>query len=268
MTAIVATSIQGFMDEIERIHDAKQTETLLMRGQSRSASAGYRLVPKAGRPGSVTHHLTLSASHYKSLEELALTQFKREYPSHGHGHNGLPANDWEFLSVAQHYGHATRLMDWTTRDLVALYFATRDESNTHAAAVYVLNTAFPLLNAPSRISGDSVSIDVGCALSSSSCGPFDITKNTLYFPPKISPRIINQCGLFMAFNDPRSELGSDTVIEISIPNQCHVSIRRQLLRRDLFDGFMMADMEANARENFYRIKEQERVAQTSAATTP
>lgn len=259
MNTLSITSVQEFIEEIDRIHDAKKSDTLLMRGQSKTVAGGYKLVPKAGRFRAIHHDRTICLSDHKALEEAALTQFKRDYPLHRHEPICSPANDWEYLSVAQHYGSPTRLMDWTTRNLVALYFATRDESNQDTGAVYVLDSAFPLLNAPSHVPGNSVSISVGCALAGTSQGPFEITGNTLYFPPKISPRIVNQCGLFMAFSDPRTELSLSSVIEILIPNQYHITIRRQLLRMDFFDGFILADMEATAKENTYRIRENERM---------
>lgn len=52
--------------------------------------------------------------------------------------NANSADDWYWYFLMQHYGCPTRLLDWTTSPLVALYFAVRNP-NELDAAVWVID---------------------------------------------------------------------------------------------------------------------------------
>ena len=47
--------------------------------------------------------------------------------------------EWEWYFMMQHFGAATRLLDWTEGALIALYFAVRSNAGSDDAAVWVLD---------------------------------------------------------------------------------------------------------------------------------
>lgn len=73
-------------------------------------------------------------------EEYMLREFKR----HFHRYASNPPeidNTLEWLSIMQHHGAPTRLVDWTFSEFIALYFAIADASVGDTAAVFVVNQA-------------------------------------------------------------------------------------------------------------------------------
>lgn len=66
----------------------------------------------------------------KRAEASMFAEFKRAAPYL------LPSattNDWDRLSMAQHYGMPTRMLDWTVNHMVALWFALSSPAETDAA---------------------------------------------------------------------------------------------------------------------------------------
>jgi hypothetical protein len=94
----------------------RPNKIILYRGQA----ADWPLVPKIAR-------LTPRGRNILATEEALLAEFKRRAPPYLRlSPYGL--TDWNWLTIAQHHGLPTRLLDWTTASLTALLFAVGDFS--------------------------------------------------------------------------------------------------------------------------------------------
>jgi type I restriction enzyme M protein len=109
-------SLEAFFDWIKN-----DSDMVVYRGVSKKS---YDLIPSVGRlvetdPESIVH-----------IEEHLFSEFKRRAPAFL---DTQPTSDWEWLCLAQHHGLPTRLLDWTTNPLVALYFAVEKDFDSDCA---------------------------------------------------------------------------------------------------------------------------------------
>lgn len=150
---------------------------------------------------------------YTNLERHLLRNFRK------YAHRDVVPSDsvWNWLSVAQHHGLPTRLMDWTYSPFIAMHFATSNIERFHLdGAVWCVDyvRAHELLPPQLR----SLLEQEGCNAftvqllteGAHELATFDgLTDEPFvaYFePPSLDDRIINQYALFSVLSDANAYL--------------------------------------------------------------
>jgi hypothetical protein len=160
---------------------------------------------------SLKNSLSRLGTPYPTMERNLIKQFKK------YSHPDIVDRDteWHWLSVAQHHGLPTRLLDWTYSPFVALHFATCElEKFAQEGAVWKVNYAdvHELLQKGQTATLDALgsrifSVDALAetipdlaALDRLKAINFDVA--VFFEPPAIDQRIVSQFAYFSVLSDP------------------------------------------------------------------
>lgn len=163
-------------DEIHKIlKKYRKSSRFKFRGQSNSK---WSLIPKAGR-----------SDFSKVKDSEAFRNWKRRAKIFIQNNDN---SDWDLLSIAQHTGLPTRLLDWTHNPLAALFFACIENPESDGA-LFVINTS-------SYFSPESFE------------NPFSTPDNKIILlqPAASNQRIANQFGYFTVHNKPSLQFTKDS----------------------------------------------------------
>ncbi|MFN0106790.1 MAG: FRG domain-containing protein [Bryobacteraceae bacterium] len=213
------TNISALLDQAYSSYFKEARGQWVFRGHSQCT---YKLISSVGR----SVHTSKSRSKFEtSMFEI----FRREAV-------GLlsapPRDDWEWLSLAQHHGLPTRLLDWTQNPLVALFFAVEAHPEQDGQ-IFALRAT---VKASDRTRASP---------------PFEIASPVKFYPNSVTARIRAQEGLFVACAELERPLDEAlptnwTMEKMPVPARCKSSIRYELFRVGVHASSLFPDIDGLA----------------------
>jgi hypothetical protein len=167
------------------------------------SDAGYRLDTTLMRLG----------GDYARLEKHLLRNFRKyAYRTGIHPHS-----IWQWLSVAQHHGLPTRLLDWTHSPLCAMHFATANiEKFDLDGAIWMVDYVQVHKQLPAllkdQLKGEEANVFTAEMISEAVTALHELPRLAtrpfvIFFePPSMDDRIVNQFALFSMMSDPTLRL--------------------------------------------------------------
>jgi len=201
---------------------------LLFRGQN----VDMPLLPRIAR---IAQKKSISRDDLEEIERRMLNRFRKECVPLIRGR--APTTPWELLSVAQHQGLPTRLLDWTANALAGVWFAVSADPVADDA-----HGVLWVMSVPERYERSPTEAD----------DSFSFKETFVFQPFHLDQRIVSQAGWFTAhkFSDrygkflPLTKIGQfkNNIRKFSIPAASFGDLRKGLRLMGVTQASMFPDL--------------------------
>jgi hypothetical protein len=171
---------------------------------------------------------------------------------------------WDWLSLAQHHGLPTRLLDWTFSPMVAMHFATDTlETYEHDGVIWMVDFKRVHALLPKKLreelEGDEADVFTTEMLSRAADSLRKLEKLSdevfaLFFePPSMDERIVNQFALFSMVSSPTITLDQwlaahpDVWHRLIIPRQLKWEVRDKLDQANITERVLFPGLDGLSR---------------------
>lgn len=248
MSKSITEDLNEFWSNFNRIVDAQSSIGLeIYRGESECYEVPLEpSLFRQHRLGKFGKSVPFSA-----LESVMIDEFKRQSFSSFKSYHTVPNNPLEWLTLAQHYGLPTRLIDWTTNPMVALYFAIEKKDDKDGYIYFNSNIEIFEYD-----SADSIVFEKGEMLvNGRPYNPhqytilgdksFDIKADSIYHehiifhrPKYIDERYSNQCTVLACPSSQKINLSKFNRERVIIPSRIKPILRRYLSKVGINTAFI------------------------------
>ncbi len=181
----------------------------------------------------------------RKFEDYSLDVFKSKYHIYS-GTEHLPKSKLSWLSVMQHYGVPTRLIDFTTSPYIALYFAleTYDPLSKKDLSIYCLDYSAIMEKSIEYMKGkDKLFNESRSTIQGQQDSIFEDKVDRYSYdiawvtePIELNARIDRQSGTFLISGNLEKKI--DSVINSSLYESCQ--LRKIIIPATLYEGIYVA----------------------------